>query len=402
MALLKAFKDWTPAQRNVVTASFLGWSLDAFDFFLLVFVLKDVAAEFGVEKKQVAAAIALTLACRPLGAFIFGRLADRFGRRPILMLDVALYSMFGFATAFAPNLTVFLVIRALFGVAMGGEWGIGASLTMESVRPESRGAVSGLLQSGYPTGYLLASVVYATLFNTIGWRGMFMVSALPALLVLFIRRNVPESPAWNPERARTATIFKVLRNHWRVALYGIVLMTAFNFFSHGTQDIYPTFLQVQHGFDAHKTGTIAIIYNIGAILGGWMFGPWSQTLGRRRTIMVAAALSIPVAYLWAYSTTMAGLAVGAFLMQVCVQGAWGVIPAHLNELSPPDARATFPGTIYQLGNLIASSNAVLQTTIAERSGENYAFALASVAVAAAIAIATLAAVGKEARDAKLS
>jgi SHS family lactate transporter-like MFS transporter len=401
MALLNALKGWTPAQKNVVTASFLGWSLDAFDFFLLVFVLKDVAGEFGVEKKYVAAAISLTLACRPLGAFIFGRLADRFGRRPILMLDVGLYSMLGLATAFAPNLTVFLVIRALFGVAMGGEWGIGASLTMETVKPEARGVVSGLLQSGYPTGYLLGSVVYAAFYNTIGWRGMFMVGAVPALLVFYIRRNVPESPAWSAERARTS-IFTVLRNHWRIAVYGILLMTAFNFFSHGTQDIYPTFLQEQHGFDAHKTGTIAIIYNIGAILGGWIFGTLSQSLGRRRTIMIAAALSLPVAYLWAYSTTMAGLAVGAFLMQVCVQGAWGVIPAHLNEISPPDARATFPGTIYQLGNLIASSNAVLQTTIAENDGKNYAFALASVAVAAAVAIATLAAIGREARDAKLS
>jgi SHS family lactate transporter-like MFS transporter len=401
MALLNALKGWTPAQKSVVTASFLGWALDAFDFFLLVFVLKDVASEFGVEKKQVAVAITLTLACRPLGAFIFGRLADRFGRRPVLMLDVGLYSLLGLSTAFAPNLTVFLVIRALFGIAMGGEWGIGASLTMESVKPEARGIVSGLLQSGYPTGYLLASVVYAGLYNTIGWRGMFMVGALPALLVLYIRRNVPESPAWNAERARTG-IVTVLRKHWRVAVYGILLMTAFNFFSHGTQDIYPTFLQVQHGFDAHKTGTIAIIYNCGAILGGWIFGTWSQASGRRRTIMIAAALSLPVAYLWAYSTSMAGLAVGAFLMQVCVQGAWGVIPAHLNEISPPDARATFPGTIYQLGNLIASSNAVLQTTIAESHGENYAFALASVAVAAAVAIATLAAIGREARDVKFS
>ncbi|HEV7442102.1 MAG TPA: MFS transporter [Steroidobacteraceae bacterium] len=401
MALLNALKGWTPAQKSVVTASFLGWALDAFDFFLLVFVLKDVASEFGVEKKQVAVAIMLTLACRPLGAFIFGRLADRFGRRPVLMLDVGLYSLLGLATAFAPNLTMFLVIRALFGIAMGGEWGIGASLTMESVKPEARGVVSGLLQSGYPTGYLLASVVYAALYNTIGWRGMFMVGALPALLVLYIRRNVPESPAWNAERARTG-IVTVLRKHWRVAVYGILLMTAFNFFSHGTQDIYPTFLQVQHGFNAHETGIIAIIYNCGAILGGWIFGTWSQASGRRRTIMIAAALSLPVAYLWAYSTTMTGLAVGAFLMQVCVQGAWGVIPAHLNEISPPDARATFPGTIYQLGNLIASSNAVLQTTIAENHGENYAFALASVAVAAAVAIATLAAIGREARDVKFS
>jgi len=402
MAVLDALRGWSPAQKNTVIASYLGWTLDAFDFFLLVFVLKDVTKEFGVEESHVALAITLTLACRPLGAFIFGRLADRFGRRPILMLDVGLYSMLGFATAFAPNLTSFLVIRALFGVAMGGEWGIGASLTMESVRQESRGMVSGLLQSGYPTGYLLASVVYGLVYNTIGWRGMFMVGALPALLVLYIRRYVPESPGWNAQRARQGNILTVLARHWGTALYAIVLMTAFNFFSHGTQDIYPRFLQGQHGFSVHEVTTIAVIYNIGAIVGGWTFGLWSQSLGRRRMIMIGAVLSLPVVYLWAYSTTMVGLACGAFLMQVCVQGAWGVIPAHLNELSPPDARATFPGTVYQLGNFIASSNAVLQTTIAKNEGGNYAFALASVAVAAAVAIFVLTAVGREARDAKLS
>ena len=402
MAVLDALRGWSPAQKNTVIASYLGWTLDAFDFFLLVFVLKDVTKEFGVEESHVALAITLTLACRPLGAFIFGRLADRFGRRPILMLDVGLYSMLGFATAFAPNLTSFLVIRALFGVAMGGEWGIGASLTMESVKQESRGMVSGLLQSGYPTGYLLASVVYGLVYNTIGWRGMFMVGALPALLVLYIRRYVPESPGWNAQRARQGNILSVLARHWGTALYAIVLMTAFNFFSHGTQDIYPRFLQGQHGFSVHEVTTIAIIYNIGAIVGGWTFGLWSQSLGRRRMIMIGAVLSLPVVYLWAYSTTMVGLACGAFLMQVCVQGAWGVIPAHLNELSPPDARATFPGTVYQLGNFIASSNAVLQTTIAKNEGGNYAFALASVAVAAAVAIFVLTAVGREARDAKLS
>ena len=402
MAVLDALRGWSAAQKNTVIASYLGWTLDAFDFFLLVFVLKDVTKEFGVEESHVALAITLTLACRPLGAFIFGRLADRFGRRPILMLDVGLYSMLGFATAFAPNLTSFLVIRALFGVAMGGEWGIGASLTMESVRQESRGMVSGLLQSGYPTGYLLASVVYGLVYNTIGWRGMFMVGALPALLVLYIRRHVPESPGWNAQRARQGNILSVLARHWGTALYAIVLMTAFNFFSHGTQDIYPRFLQGQHGFSVHEVTTIAVIYNIGAIVGGWTFGLWSQSVGRRRMIMIGAILSLPVVYLWAYSTTMVGLACGAFLMQVCVQGAWGVIPAHLNELSPPDARATFPGTVYQLGNFIASSNAVLQTTIAKNEGGNYAFALASVAVAAAVAIFVLTAVGREARDAKLS
>jgi SHS family lactate transporter-like MFS transporter len=273
---------------------------------------------------------------------------------------------------------------------------------MESVKPESRGVVSGLLQSGYPTGYLLASVVYGAVYNTIGWRGMFMVGALPAVLVLYIRRNVPESPGWNAERAHSGNILTVLRQHWPVAIYGIVLMTAFNFFSHGTQDIYPRFLKGQHGFTPHEVAIVAVIYNIGAILGGWTFGLWSQTLGRRRTIMVAAVLSLPVVYLWAFSTTLVALASGAFLMQVCVQGAWGVIPAHLNELSPADARATFPGTIYQLGNFIASYNAVLQTRLAKDAGGNYAVALASVAVAAAVAIVVLCAVGREARDAKLS
>jgi SHS family lactate transporter-like MFS transporter len=402
MAPLSALKNWTPAQKNVVIASFLGWTLDAFDFFLLVFVIKDVAAEFGVAKSEVLFAVMLTLACRPLGAFLFGRLADRFGRRPVLMLDIALYSLFGCLTAFAPNLLVFLIVRSLFGVAMGGEWGIGSSLTMESIKPEARGLVSGLLQSGYPMGYLLASIVYTALFNTVGWRGLFIVSALPSLLVLYIRRHVPESPTWSARSAHTTSTLTVLRDHWQLALYCIVLMTAFNFFSHGTQDVYPTFLQVQHHFDTHTTGTIAIIYNIGAIAGGWIFGTWSQVWGRRRTIIVAAAASLPVVYLWAYSSTLVGLAAGAFLMQLCVQGAWGVIPAYLNELSPPDARATFPGTIYQLGNLIASTNTLLQPMIAATDGENYAFALASVAVAAAIAIVALTAAGREARDAQLS
>jgi SHS family lactate transporter-like MFS transporter len=317
------------------------------------------------------------------------------------MLDVGLYSMLGLLTAFAPNLAVFLLIRALFGVAMGGEWGIGASLTMETIKPEARGLVSGLLQSGYPTGYLLASVVYATSFDKIGWRGMFVVGALPALLVLYIRRHVPESPGWSAERARGG-VLAVLRQHWKLAVYGIALMTAFNFLSHGTHDIYPTFLQIQHRFDSHLTGAIAILYNIGAILGGWTFGLWSQRWGRRRAIIIAAGLTLPVLFLWAYSTTLAGLAAGAFLMQFFVQGAWGVVPAHLNELSPSAVRATFPGTIYQLGNLIASSNALIQTSIAARDGENYAFALASVAACAAIAVMTLTAVGREAREAKLS
>jgi SHS family lactate transporter-like MFS transporter len=400
--MFEAMKGWSSAQKHVVAASFLGWTLDAFDFFLMVFVIKDVAREFGADKSDIAWATALTLAFRPVGAFIFGRLADRFGRRPILMADVALYSLFAVATAFSPNLIGFLVIRALFGIAMGGEWGIGASLTMETVKPQARGLVSGLLQSGYPTGYLLASIVYRNFYDVLHWRGMFLVGIVPALLILYIRRHVPESPGWSREHARTGTVFNVLRKHWALALYAIALMTAFNFFSHGTQDAYPTFLQVQHKFDAHTTGNIAIIYNIGAILGGWAFGLWSQSLGRRRAIVIASLLAIPVAWLWAYSQTATMLAVGAFLMQFFVQGAWGVIPAHLNELSPADARGTFPGTVYQLGNFIASYNLVLQTKIAAAQGENYSTALVGVAVAAAVVIALLTAFGREARDSDLA
>ncbi|HTT99982.1 MAG TPA: MFS transporter [Rhizomicrobium sp.] len=393
-----ALKGWTSTQKHVVVASYLGWTLDAFDFFLMVFVIKDVAKEFGVGREDVALAITLTLAFRALGAFIFGRLADKYGRRPVLMADIALYSVLGFATAFAPNLIAFLVIRALFGIAMGGEWGIGASLTMETVKPESRGFVSGLLQSGYPTGYLVASVVYGLLYTSIGWRGLFMVGIVPALLIFYIRRNVPESPGWKPEYSETGTVLNVLKRDWKIALYAILLMTAFNFFSHGTQDLYPTFLQVQHKFTPHVVGMIAVTYNIGAMLGGLMFGTLSQYWGRRRTIVIAALLCIPMTYLWAYSETAVMLAIGAFLVQFFVQGAWGVIPAHLNELSPADARGTFPGTVYQLGNFIASSNAVLQAGIAERQGGNYSIALVSVAVAAAIAIAVLTLAGREARD----
>src|SRR3954467_13055535 len=370
----------------------------------MVFVIKDVAAAFDVEKSTVAWATTLTLAFRPVGAFVLGRLADRFGRRPVLMADVALYSLLGFLTAFSPSLITFLIIRAVFGVAMGGEWGIGASLTMESIKPEARGIVSGLLQSGYPTGYLLASVVYRNFYEPLGaltglapWRSLFLVGIVPALLILYIRRHVPESPGWSTEHARTGTVLNVLRRHWQLAIYAIVLLTAFNFFSHGTQDAYPTFLQVQHHFDVHTTGNIAIVYNIGAILGGLTFGFFSQSFGRRRAIVVAALFAIPVTYLWAFSQTAAMLAFGAFLMQFFVQGAWGVIPAHLNELSPPDARGTFPGTVYQLGNFIASYNLVLQTQIAARMQEYYSFALACVAIAAALSIAVLTALGREAR-----
>jgi MFS transporter, SHS family, lactate transporter len=393
---VEALSGWTSDQKHVVAATFLGWTLDAFDFFLLVFVLKDIAAEFHSDITEVTFAILLTLAMRPLGAYLFGRAADRWGRRPTLMVDVLLYSAIEFASGFAPSLTALLILRAIFGVAMGGEWGVGASLTMESIPPRARGLVSGLLQSGYPAGYFLASIVYGLLFQYIGWRGMFMVGVIPALLVFYIRRKVPESPSWRPTAARSNT-FAIVRGHWRLGIYAVVLMTAFNFFSHGTQDLYPTFLQVQHGFSPHEVGLIAVIYNIGAIVGGLFFGAMSERFGRRRIIVLTALLSLAVLPLWAFSTTAVWLAAGAFLMQVTVQGAWGVIPVHLNELSPDDARGTFPGFVYQLGNLIASVNATLQAAIATHYGGNYALALALVAGIVAVIIVILAALGAEAK-----
>jgi len=384
-------------QKHAFVASFLGWTLDAFDFFVMIFVLRAIAEEFGTDVKSVSVAVTLTLAMRPLGALVFGMLADRYGRRPVLMIDILLFSVLELASAFAPTLTALLVLRAAFGFAMGGEWGIGASLTMETIPASARGLASGLLQEGYAFGFLLAAVVYGLLFDTIGWRGMFAVGVLPALLVLYIRRNVEESPAWNRMRERPRrSLRELMRGHGLLFAYVVALMTAFNFFSHGTQDLYPTFLQTQHRLDTHTVSTIAIVANVGAILGGVFFGRLSQRIGRRRAIGCATLLALPVIPLWAFSARVAMLGLGAFLMQIAVQGAWGVVPVHLNELSPDEVRGTFPGFAYQLGNLLASVNAVLQAGFAQSHGDDYGLALATVAACAAVAIALLTWAGREA------
>jgi MFS transporter, SHS family, lactate transporter len=390
-------------QRHVVAATYLGWTLDAFDFFIMVFVLRDIAKTFSTTVTVVTVAITLTLAMRALGAWIFGRLADRLGRRPTLIANVLMYSVLDLATGFSPNLTVFFILRALFGIAMGGEWGVGASLAMESVPARWRGPVSGLLQAGYPSGYLLASIVYWIAFPLVGWRGLFVIGVLPALVVLYIRRAVPESPDWVARRAAgpPASIWQVLRGNIGLTVYVVVLMTAFNFFSHGTQDLYPTFMQVQHRFSTGTVATIAIIYNIGAILGGIGFGSVSQRIGRRTAIVIASVAAIPIIPLWAFAASPVALGLGAFLMQICVQGAWGVIPAHLNELSPPEIRGTFPGVTYQLGNLLAAANATIQSAIASGLGGNYSWPLAGVAGICAIIIAVMVGFGREAREVEM-
>ena len=383
----------TGEQRRTIVAAWLGWTLDAFDFFLLTFLLKDIAQEFGVGVPAVAYALFLTLAMRFVGAFIFGRIGDRFGRKPALMLDILCYSIIGALAAFSPNLWIFLVLRALFGIAMGGEWGLGSSLAMELIPPGARGVVSGFLQCGYPSGFLLAAVVYGLLYGrtigdyTIGWRFMFLLSVLPALVVLYIRSAVPESPAFEASKAHAKpNLWKTVVDHKGLVIYMVVLMMCFNLFSHGTQDLYPTFLQKQHNFDPATVSWITIVANLGAIVGGLTFGHYSEKIGRVNAITIAALIALPAIPLWAYASTPVVLAVGAFIMQIAVQGAWGVIPAHLNELSPGAARATIPAFVYQAGNFLASYNAPFQAQIAQANGGNYAFALTVVAAVVAIAI----------------
>jgi MFS transporter, SHS family, lactate transporter len=389
---------WTKKQRNVVIAAYLGWTLDAFDFFLMVFMFKDIAAELHSSMQVVTTAILLTLGMRPVGAFLFGWLADRFGRKPTLTWNILAYSVLEMVSGFAPTMTTLLVVRALFGIAMGGEWGIGSALTMETIPASSRGAVSGLLQTGYPSGYFLASLAVYLFYDRLGWRWMFVLGVLPAVLVFFVRRSIDESPSWLEQRGspRAAEPMVVwLKRNSKLALYAVVLMTAFNFLSHGSQDAYPTFLKVQHHFDTHLTSFLTAVANIGAICGGLLFGSLSQRIGRRRAIIIAALLALPALPFWAYGSTPLILGVGAFLIQFAVQGAWGVVPVHLNELSPPDIRGTFPGFVYQLGNFLAAANLNLQVKIAESHGNNYGLALAIVVACSAVAITVLAAFGPE-------
>jgi MFS transporter, SHS family, lactate transporter len=395
---------WTKSQRNVVIAAYLGWTLDAFDFFLMVFMFKDISAELHSSMQVVTTAVLLTLATRPVGAFLFGRLADRFGRKPTLMWNIVAYSVLEVASGFAPSMTTLLIVRALFGVAMGGEWGIGSALTMESIPASARGFVSGLLQVGYPSGYLLASLAVYLFYDRLGWRYMFVLGVIPALLVFFIRRGVDESPAWKERQATPHVGFlSILRRDWRLAVYAIVLMTAFNFFSHGSQDAYPNlFLKGQHHFDTHLASLMTAVANVGAICGGLFFGTLSEKIGRRRAIIIASLIALPALPFFAFGSTPLILAAGAFLMQVSVQGAWGVMPAHLNELSPPEIRATFPGVVYQLGNLFAAVNLNLQVAVAEAHGNNYGMAMAVVIGTVAVVITLMVAAGPERRGVPMS
>jgi SHS family lactate transporter-like MFS transporter len=396
-------------QRNAFLGSFLGWTLDAFDFFIVTFLFARIAAEFGVPVVSVVFANTITLMFRPLGALIFGILADRYGRRALLMINIGFYSLMELLTAFAPDFTLFVALRALYGIGMGGEWGVGAALALESLPTEARGLASGALQQGYATGFLLAAIafwIFSSVFGEHAWRGLFIIGVLPALLVLYIRAFVKESPTFRPaaskptgERGGLWSAFR--KNPW-IFVTAILLMTAFNYMSHGTQDLYPTFLEKQRGFSPALRSQVTIVVQIGAIIGGTLFGFLSQRFGRKRTIVTAAAFGLLAIPLWAFAPNVALLTLGGFIMQFFVQGAWGVIPVHLNELSPGDVRGTFPGFTYQLGNLTSAPAAQIEAGFATHfvlpnGGDNYAQALAIIMVVVFLAVILFTSIAGERR-----
>jgi SHS family lactate transporter-like MFS transporter len=386
--------DYWPA----LTASFLGWSLDAFDFFLVVLCLTAIAGEFHKSDKEIAFSIGVTMAFRPVGAFIFGLMADRYGRRLPLMIDLVFYSIVEVATGFSPNFTTFLVLRALFGIGMGGEWGVGASLAMEKVPVKWRGVVSGMLQQGYALGNLLASLSYLFLFPRWGWRPMFFLGGLPALLALFVRVRVKESEIWQKSKEESwGKLRTTILQHWRLFFYLVLLMTGMNLASHGTQDMYPTFLQRYWKFGVVDRSLISAVGNVGAIIGGTFIGFISDRIGRRRAIVSALLLGVMLVPLWAYAPHVGFLVAGAFLLQFCVQGAWGVIPAHLSELAPNSIRGFLPGFAYQCGVLLAGPVSYLEARFAERM--SYATAMAVTAAAVFVFTAIVAGLGREKKGA---
>ncbi|CAG8551856.1 3625_t:CDS:2 [Dentiscutata erythropus] len=372
-------------------AAFLGWTLDAFDFyllyhsasnlsfhfnllyenFLIIINIISITAEFQMKPSDIATSITVTLLLCPVGALIFGILADKYGRKYPLIADIILYSVVELASGFAPNFHVFVALRAIFGIAMGGKWGLGAALAMETLPLECRGLFSEILQQGYPTGYLIAAIFYYAVIKTLGWRAMFWVGSFPALVVVYIRFFVPESKAWEKTReSRRSNTFnelkKVIKDHCLKIIHTTLLMASFGFASHGTQDLFPTFLKIQLLFSPEDIAITTVIANIGSIIGGTICGYLSQYLGRRKMVVISMIFAGAFLPLIAIPVNKSLVTFGAFA------GACGILPAHLNELLPSRYRGTFPGLTYHLGILIASSSTQIEALLGEafpKSGE---------------------------------
>jgi len=377
-------------------AGFLGWTLDAFDFFLVSMSLTAIAAEFHKKDADIALTIGVTLAFRPVGAFIFGLLADRYGRRLPLIIDLIFFSIIEVLSGLAPSYWTFLVLRALFGIGMGGEWGVGASLAMEKVPPRWRGVLSGLLQEGYAAGFLLAALCSLVVLPRWGWRPMFFIGGLPAVLAIFVRLRVKESEVWQKTRHETwGQLGRAIASHWKLFIYLVLLMMMMNFVSHGTQDMYPTLLKRAWGFTAQRVAGVTAFTMVGAIAGGLCFGLLSDRFGRRRSMIIALLCGVFVIPVWCLSSTLSILLVGGFLMQFMVQGAWGIIPAHLSELSPNSVRGFLPGFAYQCGVALAGLVAFVQAVFAARTSYPVTMALTTLTVLVGAAVVT--AFGREKR-----
>jgi len=419
MPVLALFQSLTAAQRRAFLAAFLGWTLDSLDYFLLIFCVPAIADEFHTQPSTILGAVLLTQAFRPAGALLFGTLADRYGRRPVLMANILGFSVIELACAFAPSLRALLALRALFGIAMGGIWGVGAALAFETLPKQGRGTFSGILQEGYAMGSILASAAFGLLYAgvhwhgislpAIGWRGLFILGSTPALLALYVQFRVTESPVWlagagkrlRPASSEAASHYRQLIAFLPTFLFLVLLMTAFMSFSHGTQDVYPTFLAVGAKLSPETIGLIGVLYGLGSIAGGIVFGALSEHWGRKRAIITAALLAIPVIPLYAYGHSAVTLGTGAVLMQFMVQGAWGVVPAYLTELSPAPVRATAPGLAYQLGGLITAWNGQGQA-LAAQHWHNYPAVLAITVIVVALVLACLASLGHEAKGVEMT
>ncbi|KIM77736.1 hypothetical protein PILCRDRAFT_11824 [Piloderma croceum F 1598] len=376
--LLECILGLTFIQWAQFFSGWFAWICDAIDFFTVSLSVTNLQIQFGKPAHDITTAITLTLLFRSLGAVVFGVVSDRYGRKWPLVINLILCAILQLGAGFVQTFHQFLAIRALFGITMGGIWGLATATALENLPVELRGLASGVVQEGYAVGYLIAAVINLTLVPSVsaGWRSLFWTASGISLFAAVIRALLPESAVFlrakefEREHGLTSTeknkVFlketkRMLAKHWLLCIYAVVLMTGFNFLSHGSQDLYPTYLQTSKNISNHNATIATIIGNCGAIAGGAIAGWVSQYIGRRLTVVIFVCFIGAFIPLWILPSTFSSLSAGAFCMQFGVQGAWGIIPIHLAELSPPAFRATFPGVAYQLGNMVSSASAQIET-----------------------------------------